>query len=294
MLEQSEIKKMLAEVENIKSQIRQKKQELNRLNSTKESWFKKKKEVSTQISGKINELRSSKSKVNNLSKEVKSLKDEKSHVSEKIKKLATEIRALKQEYDSACSKLGIKDNPSFIKKKIDSLEYALETSAIGFEQEKKLNKEIKRLKKLYSQMSEVSKIWNVIEEKENQIDELKGVKSGTLNKLKGEASQKHDLSEDFISNSQEIMDLRKTESEYYKNFMDAKAEFKTQTDELKDILVKKTELLQILSENNVVLKEMQKKKQDEEIKEKRKEVNEKLKKNEKLTTEDLLIFQRAL
>ncbi len=294
MLEQSEIKKILIEVEELKSQLKLKKQELNRLNSIKEGCFKKKKEVSAQISAKINELRSSKSKVTSLSKEVKTLKEEKFQVSDKIGKLVTDIKKLKQEYNSLCSKYGITDNPSFIKKKIEKLEYALETSAIGFDQEKRLNLELKKLKKSYAQMADVNKIWKVIEDKEKQIAELKGLKSGTVSKLKNGASHKHNLSEDFISNSQEIMDLRKIESEHYKKFIEAKEEFKVKNEELKEILAKKNELVVFLSENNVVLKEMQKKKQEQEMKAKKEEVNEKLKKNEKLTTEDLLIFQRAL
>ncbi len=293
MLDKSEIDKLLSEVDAIKTEIRNKKHELNKLNSQKEAWFKKKKEVSARIALKINQLRSSKSKVVNITKEVKTLKGEKGVFSDEIRKVSDGIRKLKQDYRDACDKHGIKDNPSETKKKIDKLEFTLETSALGFEQEKRLNKEIKRLKKIYSQISEVAKIWDVVREKEKQISALKNQRNGTQSKLNTDSSQRHDLSEGFISNSQEVMDMKKQEDEYYANFLKLKDEFKKKNDDLKDLLNKKGDMLNTLQDNNVVLKEQAIKAEKEFMKEKSAEVKEKIKKKEKLTTEDLLVFQRA-
>lgn len=293
MLEQTEINKLLDEFESFKKKIKDKKQELNKLNSQKESWFKKKREVSTEIFSKINELRSSKSKVSNLDKEVTGLKSEKNLVIEKISQLISDVKKLKQQYNGACVKHGITKPPSFIKKKVQKLEYALETSAIGFEQEKKLNKEIKKLKKLYAKVDDVNKFWVDISKKEKQISQLKNKKSGTLNKIKSDSSQKYNLNEDFIANSQEIMDMRKTEAEYFDNFTELKDQFKQKNDELKDLLKEKGQLEKTLQQNNVEMKDFAKKTEAAIIKEKSAEVKEKIKKKEKLTTEDLLVFQRA-
>jgi len=293
MLEQTEIDKLLNNLNNLKSSIKSKKQELNKLNSQKEGWFKKKKDVSINIGTKISELRKSKSKVTTLNNEVKELKSEKNEVDEKISSLIGEVKKLKQDYNAACDRHGIKDSPSFIKKKIDKLEFTLETSALGFEQEKRLNNEIKKLKKIYLDMADVSKIWNIVRAKEKEIRALKNQKSGTLNRLRKDNSQKYNVNEDFINNSQEIMDMRKLESEYYDNFSKLKDQFKVKNDELKDLLNQRDEILKTLEANKVETNELVKKAESEIIKEKSKEVNDKLKKKEKLTTEDLLVFQRS-
>ncbi len=293
MLKQEDINKILGEFDSLKKEIRNKKQELNKLNSQKEGWFKKKKEVSSQIFSKINELRSSKSKVNNISKEVKELKDEKNTFSDQIGKLISEVKELKQKYQDECNKHGIKDSPGFMKKKIDKIEFALETSAIGFDQEKRLNKELKKMKKVYAQMSEVGKIWSIISKKEREIYALKNKKFGTLDKLKEDNAQKYGYNESFISNSQEIMDLRKVESGHHNKFIKLKEEFKVKNDYLKELLKKKDDMMGVLEQNNVVMKDLAKRTEEKIIKEKSAEVKEKIKKKEKLTTEDLLIFQSA-
>ena len=291
MLKQEDINKILSEFDNLKKEIKNRKQELNRLNSQKESWFKRKKEVSSQIFSRINELRSSKSKVANIDKEVKVLKDEKNTFSGQIGKLISEVKELKQKYQDECNKHGITDSPGFMKKKIDKVEFALETSAIGFEQEKRLNKELKKMKKVYAQMSEVGKIWGIISKREKEISALKNKKFGTLDKLKEDNTQKYGLNENFISNSQEIMDLKKVESGHHDKFIKLKEEFKEKNEGLKELLKKKDELMDTLDDNNVVIKDIAKKAEEKIIKEKSAEVKEKIKKKEKLTTEDLLIFQ---
>jgi uncharacterized coiled-coil DUF342 family protein len=291
MLQQAEINKLLDKFDAVKKQIKDKKQELNKLNSQKEGWFKKKKDVTKQIHAKIDELRASKKKVTTIDKEVTSLKTEKDAFSDEIKKIADEVKNLKQQYKDACVKYGVKENPKFLKKKIDKLEYALEISAIGFEQEKKINKEIKKLKKVYSKISEVSKIWSVINKKEKEISKLKNKKFGTLNRLKADNSEKYNVSEDFINNSKEIMDFRKTEEEYFTKFSELKDQFRAKNDEFKELIKKKDELTIVLQQNNVEMDGINKKAQAELIREKSAEVKEKMKKREKLTTEDLLIFQ---
>ena len=293
MLEQSEINKLLDKFESLKKEIRTNKQELNKLNSQKESWFKKKREVSTEIFSKINGLRSSRSKVSNLDKEVTGLKSEKNEVTEKISQFIGEVKKLKQQYNDACAKHGIIKSPSFVKNNIQKLEYTLETSAIGFEQERKLNKEIKKQKKLYAKMADASKFWVDISKKEKLISQLKGKKSGTLTKLRVGSSHKYDLNEDFIANSKEIMDLRKVEAGHFDKFTEFKDQFKQKNEELKALLKKKDEFEKTLQKNNVELKDFAKKAEAAIIKEKSAEVKEKIKKKEKLTTEDLLIFQRA-
>jgi len=293
MLKEPEINKLLDEFDELKKQIKQRKQDLNKINSKKESWFKKKKDIASSIREKINGLRSSKSKVTNLDKEVNELKSKKNVVSDKIVKLISEVKELKKKYADECSKKGITEKPYQIKSAIKKLEYTLETSALGFEQEKKLMRQIKKLKKTLAQMSEANKIWEVISKKEKEIDLLKNKKHGTLNKLKEDSTQKYDVSESFISNSQEIMGLRKEESTYYDNFLQAKQEFKVKSDELKDLLSKKDEISSKLKENNIEMKDEVVKAEKELIKEKSAEVDQKLKKREKLTTEDLLIFQRS-
>lgn len=291
MLKEPDINKLLDEFDELKKQIRQKKQDLNKINTKKESWFKKKKDIASVIRDKINTLRSSKSKVTNLDKEVKQLKSTKNEVSDQIGKLISEVKELKKKYQDECIRKGITEKPYQVKSNIKKLEYTLETSALGFDQERKLTKEIKKLKKGFAQMSEVNKIWEVISKKEKDIDKLKSKKYGTLDKLREDSSQKYGVKEDFIANSQEIMDLRKQESEYYDNFLKLKNEFKKKSDELKELLNKKDKIGSKLKENNIEMKDEVVKAEKELIKEKSAEVDKKLKKREKLTTEDLLVFQ---
>ena len=294
MLNQSELNKVVEEFDNLKKKIRQRKQELNKLNSQKEGWFKKKKDISTKIFSKISELKKSRTEVNSLDKEVTDLKNEKNSFSGDINNLIDEVKTLKQKYKDECSRSGITDSPGFIKKKIDKLEFVLETSALGFDQERRLNKDLKKLKKDYAQMSKVGKIWKLAADKERQISALKNKKFGTLDKLRQDNTQKYGLNEDFIVNSKEIMSLKKEQTEYYDKFLKLKEEFKQENDKLKSLLKQKDELSLVLTANDVKLKDEAKKIEADFIREKSAEVKQKIKnKKGKLTTEDLLIFQSA-
>jgi len=294
MLNQSELNKVVEEFDNLKKKIKQRKQELNKLNSQKEGWFKKKKDISTKIFSKISELKKSRTEVNSLDKEVTDLKNEKNSFSGDINNLIDEVKTLKQKYKDECSRSGITDSPGFIKKKIDKLEFVLETSALGFDQERRLNKDLKKLKKDYAQMSKVGKIWKLAADKERQISALKNKKFGTLDKLRQDNTQKYGLNEDFIVNSKEIMSLKKEQTEYYDKFLKLKEEFKQENDKLKSLLKQKDELSLVLTANDVKLKDEAKKIEADFIREKSAEVKQKIKnKKGKLTTEDLLIFQSA-
>jgi uncharacterized coiled-coil DUF342 family protein len=105
-------------------------------------------------------------------------------------------------------------------------------------------------------------------------------------------SQKHHV--ELIESSKEIDELKKKEDTFESEGAKYKVEIAGLNEEMNAKLAKMDELRKVLGENNVKLKEDVEKSNQEILKQKDHEVQEKIKTGKKLTTEDILILQRTM
>ena len=108
--------------------------------------------------------------------------------------------------------------------------------------------------------------------------------------------QKKDLMYGRFINDNDILERKKVcviEEEIYKQFFEKKQHFKEVSTELKEKVAELQTIKEKLEGLNVALKEEAKIKEEKSLKEKAAEVEEKINKRKKLTTEDLLVMQRS-
>ncbi len=264
---------------------------LEKISKEKEEWFKKKEDLKRIISKKINEMRSIKSSKDQSNINSQSLKNKKYNIREEINTLIKKIKETDKKKKELIQKLNIKFDPYEIKNNIERLEMKIQTDVISFEEEKKIMKHINELKKKLKESAAVSKIMEEKNKISKQIDEKRDEFKDVLNKLK--ELQPQNNYEEFFNTSKELESIKKEQEEAFNKFIEKKKEYSDMIHQIKSKLLIINDIKNKQYKNNQN-KLKKKKEQDTEIlKRKSKDVEEKLKNRQKLTTEDLMVYQKT-
>ncbi|MBN1646190.1 hypothetical protein JW868_04085 [Candidatus Woesearchaeota archaeon] len=289
--ESKEANELVEQLGKVREEIENLKQSLSSLNKDKELWFKKKSDISKDITDKISELKGTKNKRNHLTKSVKDLKLERDNLNTQIKNLISELKQSKASLDEERKKTTMKGSPILFKKEIEKLEFTLETNPMSFAKEQKIMKQIKDLKKKHDEFGVIIKLMDDVRDKSKEIDKLKKKANGLHKKIQEIAGESQTEHEGLIESSKEIDSLKEKEeearekfSQYKKQYSEVNAQLKARIDELKALKSK-------LGDHDVEEKKERYKQDLKVLKKKEVEVEEKLKKKQKLTTEDLLVLQ---
>jgi len=293
MLDETEINKLMSELNAVKSEIKDYRNKLNSLDRKKEELFREKRKISSDVFSRIKEAQGYKEKRNSLTDVVKNTKMSKEELEAKIKSLEENVYKLKEEKHKILEKLGVED-PGRLKKNIKQLEFKIETEGLTFEKEKEMMKVLSKMKKQY----ESSKVVVEIERKlDNDFRELRDLREQAemtrkIVQVSAKESQKHHV--ELIESSKEIDELRKKEQEFEEKIGTIKDEMHVLNEEMNPKLSRMDDIKKLLHESNVQLKEDAYKSNNEILKQKDEEVQDKIKKGKKLTTEDLLVLQRTM
>ncbi len=143
--------------------------DLSSLNSQKHEKFKVKDELSKKIVGLITDVKKLRIERDALTDEVKKLKEKRSELNKELNGMVSAIKEVNKEKKATQKKLGIKKDPTQLKKEIDKLDEKVETEVLSFDQEQRIMKQIKELKKTYSASHSASKLWDSSNEKSKEI-----------------------------------------------------------------------------------------------------------------------------
>lgn len=285
-------KELARKIRSAEIEIKRLRGTLNQLGKEKEDLFLHQKQLLKQIKDLLEENKSLRERRNNLTDEARKAKAERQRFNEQIKVERIALKKLKEEKKEAMKRLGIKNDPELIKKKIENLEFFIETEALPFEKEKQL---MKRLNKLKKDLAEAQKLGSVLEKSSQIIKKIEELRRAADSKH-AEALQKANLSQEMHNRILEN-----------KHRIDN--EFRVKLDELgKAIAQKKALIEQTSKELEEKLKELgylsakrQAKLNDEirrnkeiimqKLARRREDVHQKLVRGEKLTTEDILALQ---
>jgi uncharacterized coiled-coil DUF342 family protein len=302
-LEQQDSNKIIEDMKKSKEEVSALKEKLNALNVEKEAWFSKKGEISESIKKNISLIKELKDKRNECTNKVKELKRERdtlnAEITENIKKIVTEKKATGVEKeaparDSRDSRdRDRKNSPSRLKSEIEKIEFTLQTQPMGFDKEQKLRKEVKQMQKELDSIKGKHKVSDELKAISAQTNVLKKKANGIHKDIQKYAKESQDSHEKLITLSNEVDELKKQEEEAYNKFLESKTQFNNLSGELQSKSRNFNESKQKV--DNVNYAEAKKRHQDDErtMKEKTKEVEEKISKRKKLTTEDLLVMQRG-
>jgi uncharacterized coiled-coil DUF342 family protein len=293
MLSEQEIQKLIADMDSVRTEIKDLRSKFYSLDKRKEEFFREKRKISSDIFSRIKNAQAFKEKRNSLTSVVKNSKMTKEEVEQKMQTLDKEIHQLKEDKQKILQKLGV-DDPMKLKKNIKQLEFKIETEGLTFEKEKELMKVLTKMKKQFETAKSVVDIEHKLDVRFRELRELRQEFDASKKIVQQTAKESQKQHVELIESSKEIDVLRAKENELETNIGSLKGEIYSLNDEISKKMEKLDGIKKILSENNVRFKEDIEKSNNELLKQKDVEVQEKLKKGKKLTTEDLLVLQRTM
>ena len=281
-------------LKDLRQQINLIKKDLNKLNREKESWFKKRSNTNKKITELIGGVKGSKDARNELTGKVKDLKKERDALNKEISEKVTLLKELKEKSGNVPFNSRDQKSPSQIKREMEKLDYTLQTQPMSFKKEQQLMSQIKSLKKELLEMGDVNEDWKNVSQLQKEISRLRKLSNVAHKSIQDNASNSQEKHEEVIGVSKEIDELKVQEKEAYEKFKEYKQLFADKNSELKELLKQADELKELLESKNVEVEEDKRRVEALEVKKKAKIVNEKIKTGGKLTTEDLLIFQKSM
>ena len=272
-------------LQSARKEIESIRQSLNKINDEKESFFQKRQDAGRKIRELISEVKELRQKRDALTSSVKDLKKGREELNTRLKGFSSELKTISSKKQEVLKKHKIKEDPAKIRTQIDRLEVKLETEVMSFEKEKQFNKQIKELRKRYHDVKDLDVVLGNFSEKSKEAYKVRDEAKKAHRDIQGRAGESQKFHEAMIAKSKEIDALRKEEDETNRNFMELKSRFTEINDQLK-------EKLKAAGDISSQLKEMSMDRDERILRSKEQLVEEKIKKGEKLTTEDLLVFQK--
>jgi len=285
-------KELVEELNRHKAEASKLREKLNGLDKEKESWFGKKEAISAKIREAIQKIRGSKAKRDSLTLEVKALKTKRDGVNNALKLKLSELGKSKKENSEIAKSSGIKEPPSRIMQQIEKLEFRIETDTVSFEKEKELMKKIKQLKRSYEDAADLMESNKKVRDASDDARKLRKEANEIHRQIQDKAGQSQVLHEDMIKISGEIDKMKAEEEEAFRKFSELKKQFHEVNGQLKEKLNVMNGISSQLDKMHSDRREKRRQEQELFLKSKEEEVNQKIKRGEKLTTEDLLVFQK--
>jgi len=262
---------------------------LKKIKDEREMHYQKKEGLKKQISSLVSEIKNTKGNNDEFSRMVIELKKERDSYNQKVRALIAKIRELRTSKNKIAK--GTFINFEGIKKQIEQLEFSIETNALPYDKEQKINDKIKRLKKVYKENADTAKLDDELKSMSIEIDSAKKTADEFHNKLDEAMKNSKTESSAFMELSRKISLLRRQQNEEFEAFKKLKSEYIDALNKLKeksaDIIKMDSQLYDSRKEKSNIDSSLKK----QALQKKVESVKEKLKNEKKLTKEDILILQ---
>ena len=289
MLPEKEKKELFSKLSAIRRRVTDLRQELNQINELKEAAFREKDKHGMAIVELIRKVKKLKEERNALTAKVKEAKAKRDQISTAITSEIGTIKNLNKQAKPAERKL----SPGALKHAIDALEMKIETEAMGFEKEKKVMKQINALKKQYEEAKNLSKAWEETDKKKQGIGALREERREVHQSVQIDAQESQARHEEMITLSKQVDELKVKEEAAFKTFIEHKKKFNEVNEKLKEALMELQPLNELIQKHQLESADLRRERKERTLRDLEREVDEKIKRGEKLTTEDLLAFQQS-
>lgn len=293
MLSSDEKSQLSKQADELHNQIRTLRKRLSELNEVKEKLFDQRNAVGKQISDLIKNVKGIRSERDTFTAEVKLSKEEREKLNNDIKLKTAEVKKLTDEKEAIVSKSGLKEDPRMLKRELERLNYKVETEAMSFDKETKLMKVINQLKKKVAAAKDVTtasdKLWHATKE----LDRMRAIANQAHNKVQHAAHESQEKHQGMMAVSHQIDDLKKKEEEFNTQITAKKAEMQPIMTELDSLTAKLNDINDKLGVAREETKKQHEAEQKKKLTDRAEEVRQKLKRGEKLTTDDFLLLQSA-
>lgn len=294
MLSEEDKKKALNEIKNLKAEVTNVRSELNDLDAQKESWFEKKKAASKDIVLLISEITKFKQKRDDLTNQVKELKKERDEKNTVVKDMSSEMKRLDSEREELSKGQKLDFDPMKIKAQIEMIERKIETEGVSFNKEKVMMKQIKDLRKKYDEIKGLVVVLDKVSEHSRNMRKERRIAEKIHNTIQSVAKDSHIMHAQILEHSKKIDELRVKEKEAEESFLKFKKEFTEKHAQFKELSDKINDVSKTLGKDAAEFKEVLKEQKNKELSKMSVSVEEKIRTRQKLTTEDLLIFQAGI
>ena len=281
---------LFKKLETIRKDIDIFRSNLNNNREEKEKLYQKRISLSDRIKDKIKKIKDLKSKKDKDNIGLQEEFKEKENLNKEISDLIIKIKKINEKIKKFRETKKIDKNPRLIKVALEKLELKIETEAISYEEEKKLMKRVNQLKKEYKSVKEIVDL----DDEYNKISKYIDNKRVRLNNIKEKINEKMKTRsdyDDFMKISKEIFELKKDMKITNDGYIKLKADSLNTNLLLKEKFREFDNIKnQIGIENKKISEEKEIQKRDL-IHQKVNIVEEKIKKGQKLSTDDLITFQ---
>lgn len=273
------------EFETLKKEISALRIKLNSIHNDKEAAFSGMITIHQKIKQNIEEVKKLKEERDALTDEVKKLKEARNRLNEEAKEKGQELKGIEEKKHKAGKDLE-RGNPEEIISEIEKLESKVETEVMPFTQEQQIRKKIKDLKAKRDKLSQLGLIWKDIKTTSNDFFSTRKKAMSSHKEVQEKAQLSQDKHEAMNKVYDELKRLREEEKPLAEEHKKMKEEYIKVKNEISDKQKKIEEL-------SGAFKDRTHQKFSDRIKAKTEEVEEKLKKRKKLSTEDILVLQAS-
>lgn len=285
-------RELLHRFNSLKSEISRLKGESGSVGLRKRELYRKSGELKEAFYAVIEKIKGIRSKRDQHTASVKELKSKRDSAASAAKTSADDLTKLKGEKEKMASKLGVKRPASAISSEIERLEFKIETEALPFEKEKKLNKVIKEKKEELKKAEQLSDLAAGLKSSFQSFHSYKRESDESHRELQLHASVSQKAHEEMLSFSKKADELKSRLSSFEKELKEVVSRHAGLKSQLQQKL---SELAGVSRELDKISAEEVKKRQEERekfIEAKEKELTEKMKSGKKLTRDDLIMLQK--
>ena len=283
---------LLRHSSTLRAEISQLKREFHSVNSSRKKTYLAYEKFWQEFNPLIEKIKDIRGRRDGHTVSVKNLKSTRQSANAAAKDAMDDLKKLQSEKHRKSKDLGISKPAPKVAEEIDRLEFKIETEAIPFEREQKLNKLIKEKKVELDTAKQLTDVYQKLRKSSQALHASKTASGNAHRELQLHASVSQKLHEDMIAQIKKAEELKARIRPVEKERRD----LAKKSDSLKSELKEKTARLAAIDSELDTLKaeEVRKRKLEEEraIAEKEAELAEKIKSGKKLTTDDLRMLHK--
>ncbi len=284
--ELGDLTKLRTEFDEKKKEWSNLRAQLNSLNSQKEQVFQELRSLRGKVKPLQDKIKQLKQSRDDFTKQVKALKEERNQLNLAVKEKSVSKKEVDQKKKELLETVNMEQSPARIKAQIQKLEEKIETEVMPFSHEEKLRKVLKGLKLQYNQIKGLDEVWKEVNTTVADFAEARRKAEQSHKKVQELAEQSQEKHEEINKLYTELKGLRKAERPLAEKYLDLKAQCQQVRKSLDELAQRANELGKLFTDED-------RKSRKQIIKEKTSEVVEKIRKRQKLSTEDILAFQAS-
>ncbi|MBI4451521.1 hypothetical protein HY642_06100 [Candidatus Woesearchaeota archaeon] len=291
MLTPEERKRVHQQLDELTKEIKELRQKLGLSDNQRKQLLRERSAIGRQISHSIHDMKEQRTARNQFTTDVKSAKEKRDAFNKLIKERLAKLKELNEQKQEIAAKYGIKQDPATIKKTIERMNYVLETEVVSFEKEKQLMKTIRELERSYQQALKVSDIWDRAHAVAKEVDQLRAEANSLHKHVQDAAGQSQQRHEAIVSDSTHVDELRAKERAVEEQIIAVEQQMSPLESQLAEKQKLANELDDKLGNERKEQRNIKEQEQKKKLSNRKQEAEEKFRRGEKLTTEDILALQ---